>query len=99
MLENALAKDPDNVDLEAALAAHLLRGIQTSWYGPDESAAAERKAQSLLERALEAELQYLPVLEGYCRFLTATNHFVESLVACAKALTFDPWNECASIKG
>jgi tetratricopeptide (TPR) repeat protein len=92
MLENALAKDPDNVDLEAALAAHLLRGIQTSWYGPDESAAAERKAQSLLERALEAELQYLPVLEGYCRFLTATNHFVESLVACAKSLTFDPWN-------
>jgi DNA-binding winged helix-turn-helix (wHTH) protein/tetratricopeptide (TPR) repeat protein len=92
MLENALAKDPDNVDLEAALAAHLLRGIQTSWYDADKSAAAERKAQSLLERALEAEPQYLPVLEGYCRFLTATNHFVESLVACAKALTFDPWN-------
>jgi tetratricopeptide (TPR) repeat protein len=49
-------------------------------------------ARCSLSAALEAELQYLPVLEGYCRFLTATNHFVESLVACAKALTFDPWN-------
>ena len=92
MLEDALAKDPDNVDLESALAAHLLRGIQTAWYSPADSEAAERKAQSLLERALQAEPQYLPVLESYCRFQTATNHFVESLVACANALTFDPWN-------
>ena len=29
MLEKAIAAEPDNVDLEAALAAHLLRGIQT----------------------------------------------------------------------
>ena len=92
MLEDALAKDPDNVDLELALAAHLLRGIQSAWYSPADSEAAEHKAQSLLERALQAEPQYLPVLESYCRFQTATNHFVESLVACANALTFDPWN-------
>jgi DNA-binding winged helix-turn-helix (wHTH) protein/tetratricopeptide (TPR) repeat protein/TolB-like protein len=92
MLENALAKDPDNIDLESALAAHLLRGIQTVWYSPADSEAAERKARSLLERALQTEPQYLPVLENYCRFQTATNHFVESLVACANALTFDPWN-------
>jgi tetratricopeptide (TPR) repeat protein len=32
------------------------------------------------------------VLESYCRFMTATNHFVEALVACANALTFDPWD-------
>jgi DNA-binding winged helix-turn-helix (wHTH) protein/tetratricopeptide (TPR) repeat protein len=92
MLENALAKDPDNVDLEAALAGHLLRGLQSSWYGPDESAAVEQKAASLLERALRAEPEYLPVLESYCRFLAATNHYVESVVACANALAFDPWD-------
>ena len=92
MLEKGLAAEPDNVDLEAAAAANLLRGIQTAWYVGSEGEAAERRAQELLERALKAEPQYLPVLEGYCRFLTATNHFVESLVACANALTFDPWN-------
>ena len=92
MLANALAADPDNVDLEAALAGHLLRGIQSNWYSPADGAAAERKAQSLLERALHAEPEYLPALESYCRFLTATNRFVESSVACANALTFDPWD-------
>jgi tetratricopeptide (TPR) repeat protein len=92
LLENALANDPDNIDLEAALAGHLLRGIQSSWYSPADSDAAERRAQQLLERALHTEPKYLPVLESYCRFLTATNHFVESLVACANALTFDPWD-------
>jgi DNA-binding winged helix-turn-helix (wHTH) protein/tetratricopeptide (TPR) repeat protein/TolB-like protein len=92
MLENALAKDPDNVDLEAALAADLLRGIQTAWYIGADADTAEHKAQALLERAMRQEPQYLPVLESYCRFMTATNHFVESLVACANALTFDPWD-------
>jgi DNA-binding winged helix-turn-helix (wHTH) protein/tetratricopeptide (TPR) repeat protein len=95
MLEKALATDPDNVDLEAALAAHLLRGIQSAWYNPADVAATESSAQSLLERALRAKPTYLPVLEGYCRFLTATNHFVESLTACARTLTFDPWDGLA----
>ncbi len=92
MLEKALATNPDNVDLQAALAAQLLRGIQTDWYRADQAATAEHKAKDLLERAVRAEPNYLPVLEGYCRFLTATNHFVESLVACAKTLTVDPWD-------
>src|SRR6202023_3072363 len=52
-------------------------------------------AQAMLETALQAKPAYLPVLEGYCRFLTATNHFVESLIACAKTLTFDPWDGLA----
>ena len=95
MLEKALAAEPDNVDLEAALAAHLLRGIQLVWYNPADVPAAERSAQSMLERAQRAKPTYLPVLEGYCRFLTATNHFVESLVACGRVLTFDPWDGLA----
>jgi DNA-binding winged helix-turn-helix (wHTH) protein/tetratricopeptide (TPR) repeat protein len=95
MLEQALAAEPDNVDLQAALSAHLLRGIQSAWYNPADVAATESSAQSMLERALRAKPTYLPVLEGYCRFLAASNHFVESLVACAKALAFDPWNGIA----
>ncbi len=56
-------------------------------------------AQAMLEKALAAEPDnvptYLPVLEGYCRFLTATNDFAESLIACARILTFDPWDGLA----
>ncbi len=33
--------------------------------------------------------------EAYCRFLNATNEFVESLVACGRTLNFDPWNGLA----
>jgi DNA-binding winged helix-turn-helix (wHTH) protein/Flp pilus assembly protein TadD/TolB-like protein len=95
MLERALAADPDNVDLQATLAAHLLRGIQSVWYNPADVEATERSAQLMLERALRTKPTYLPVLEGYCRFLTATNHFVDSLVACARILTFDPWDGLA----
>jgi DNA-binding winged helix-turn-helix (wHTH) protein/tetratricopeptide (TPR) repeat protein len=95
MLEKALAADPDNVDLEVALAAQLLRGVQMVWYGADESGAAESKAQSMLERALRAKPNYIPVREAYCRLLVATNHFSEGLVACARTLSFDPWNGIA----
>jgi tetratricopeptide (TPR) repeat protein len=95
MLEKALAAEPDNVDLEAALAAHLLRGIQSAWYNPADVAATKRSAQSMLVRALRRKPTYLPVLEGYCRFLTATNDFAESLIACARILTFDPWDGLA----
>jgi DNA-binding winged helix-turn-helix (wHTH) protein/tetratricopeptide (TPR) repeat protein len=95
MLENALAQDPDNVDLKVALAAHLLRGFQMSWYSAADRAAAEDNAQAMLQRALRANPGYLPALEGYCRFLVATNRFVESMVACAQTLTFDPWSGMA----
>jgi DNA-binding winged helix-turn-helix (wHTH) protein/tetratricopeptide (TPR) repeat protein len=92
MLEKALADDPDNVDLGVALAALQLRGVQMLWYGPEQSIAAEKNAKATLERALRARPDSIPVLEAYCRFLNATNYFVESLVACARTLSFDPWN-------
>jgi tetratricopeptide (TPR) repeat protein len=74
------------------LAALQLRGIQMVWYGPEQSIAAEKNAKAALERALRARPDSIPVLEAYCRFLNATNYFVESLVACARTLSFDPWN-------
>jgi DNA-binding winged helix-turn-helix (wHTH) protein/tetratricopeptide (TPR) repeat protein len=93
MLEKALAGEPDNVDLEAALAAHLLRGVQMLWNNPANAPETERAVRSLLESALRRKPTYIPVLESYCRFLTATNQFVESLVACAKVLA--PWDGLA----
>jgi DNA-binding winged helix-turn-helix (wHTH) protein/tetratricopeptide (TPR) repeat protein len=95
MLEKALAGDPENVDLAVSLAALQLRGIQMVWYSPADSAAAETKARAILERALQVKPSSIPVLEAYCRFLNATNEFVESLVACARTLNFDPWNGLA----
>jgi DNA-binding winged helix-turn-helix (wHTH) protein/tetratricopeptide (TPR) repeat protein/TolB-like protein len=92
MLEKALVDNPENVELEVALAGLIMRGIQMEWHSPADRAAAESNARSMLERALRAKPNYLPVLEAYCRFLTATNHFADSLVTCARALTFDPWN-------
>ncbi len=95
MLEQALAAEPDSIDIAVALAALKLRGIQMVWYSPEDSARAESTAKAALERALKARPNHIPVLEAYCRFLNATNHFVESLVACARALSFDPWNGLA----
>jgi DNA-binding winged helix-turn-helix (wHTH) protein/tetratricopeptide (TPR) repeat protein len=95
MLEKAIADDPGNVDLEAAIAAHLLRGIQMVWYSRADVAATERTAQSLLEHALRTKPTYIPVLEAYCRLLNTTNQFIESLVACGRVLTFDPWDGLA----
>jgi DNA-binding winged helix-turn-helix (wHTH) protein/tetratricopeptide (TPR) repeat protein len=92
MVEKALSSDPDNVDLEVAFAALQLRGVQMAWYNPEESIAAEKNAQLMLERALRVKPNNIPVLEAYCRFLNATNQFVESLVACARTLAFDPWD-------
>lgn len=95
MLEKALAGDPDNVDLAVSLAALQLRGIQMVWYSPEESAAAQTNTRSILERALRVEPDSIAVLEAYCRFLNATNEFVDSLVACARTLNFDPWDGLA----
>lgn len=92
MLRQALAADPDNVDVAVEFAALQLRGIQLAWYRADEAVTAEANARAILERALQMRPDSIPVLETWCRFLTATNHFVEALVACARALSFDPWN-------
>jgi len=95
MLQNALAAEPDNLDLAVALAALQMRGIQMVWYSPDDATAAEAQAGVALERALRIKPNSIPVLETYCRFLSATNRFVESLVTCSRALSFDPWNGLA----
>jgi DNA-binding winged helix-turn-helix (wHTH) protein/tetratricopeptide (TPR) repeat protein len=95
MLRKALADNPDNVDVQAALAALQLRGIQMVWYKPEERETVRRSAQALMERVLRAKPTYVPVLESYCRLLSATNQFVDSLVACARVLSFDPWNGLA----
>jgi DNA-binding winged helix-turn-helix (wHTH) protein/tetratricopeptide (TPR) repeat protein len=95
MLEKALGDHPDNVDIQVALAALQLRGIQMVWYSPADAAAAEKNAKAMLERALRIRPVSIPVLQAYCRFLNATNEFTESLVACARTLAFDPWNGMA----
>lgn len=92
MLQKALADAPDNVDIAVALASLQLRGIQMVWFSPDQAIAVEAEASATLERALRARPNSIAVLETYCRFLSATNHFVESLVACARVLSFDPWH-------
>jgi DNA-binding winged helix-turn-helix (wHTH) protein/tetratricopeptide (TPR) repeat protein len=95
MLQNALAAEPDNLDIAVALAGLQMRGIQMVWFSPAEALAAEEQATATLERALRAKPNSIPVLEAYCRLLSATNRFVDSLVACARALNFDPWNGLA----
>ncbi|WP_448112337.1 tetratricopeptide repeat protein [Mesorhizobium amorphae] len=95
ILETNLAADPDNVDLQVALAALHLRGIQMTWYDQGETQAAEENARVLLEKALKGRPNNMAVLGAYCRFLTVTNQFSESLVACAKVLTVNPWDGMA----
>ena len=95
MLEKALAEQPGNTDVAVALAALKLRGIQLVWYGREERFGAEDSARSLLESALRARPNSLPVLDAYCRLLVATNQFVDGLVACARTLSFDPWDGMA----
>ena len=95
MLEKALAEDPGNVEVQVALAALLMRGVQMVWLRPADREASETKAERLLQQTLRAKPNYIPAHEAYCRFLNATNQFSASLVACAKALSFDPWNGIA----
>lgn len=95
ILEKNLSADPENVDLQVALAALHLRGVQMTWYDPAKSLAAEEDARVLLERALKARPNAVTILGAYCRFLTVTNQFSESLVACARVLTANPWDGTA----
>ncbi|MDO9412063.1 MAG: winged helix-turn-helix domain-containing protein [Pseudolabrys sp.] len=92
MLESAMAEHPDNVDLAVALAGLQMRGVQMAWYNAEDRTAAEKNTKLILERLLRAKPNHIQALESYCRFLNATNQFVESLVACARTLNFDPWN-------
>lgn len=95
MLQDALAADPENIDLAVALAGLQLRGIQMAWYSPQEAEAVKVKTEATLERALRVKPDHIPVSETYCRFLSATNRFVESLVECSRTLGQDPWNGLA----
>ena len=95
MLERALAEDPDHSEVQIALAALLMRGVQMVWLSPAERETAETKAEALLQQTLRAKPNHIPAHEAYCRFLNATNQFRASLVACARALSLDPWNGIA----
>lgn len=95
MLEKALASHPDDVDLMAALAGHMLRGTQTAWYDPADTDAVESRAQALLERAIQAKPHYIPALEAHCRLLTMAGQLPETLIACGRMLSLDPWHGIA----
>jgi DNA-binding winged helix-turn-helix (wHTH) protein/Flp pilus assembly protein TadD len=95
MLERALAENPDDVEVQVALAALLMRGVQMAWLKGAERETAETKAEALLQQTLRAKPNHIPAHEAYCRFLNATNQFRASLVACARALSLDPWNGIA----
>lgn len=95
MLEKALADDAGNVDLQVALAAFQLRGIQMTWFPAEERETIENSIEVMMAQALLAQPDYIPVLETHCRFLVATNRFVEGLVACGKVLVHDPWDGIA----
>ena len=95
ILEKALADDPDNVDLQVALAGFQLRGVQMVWFPTAERETVENSVGTIMARALRARPDYIPVLETQCRFLSATNQFVESLVVCGKVLAHDPWDGLA----
>ncbi|MGX1787922.1 tetratricopeptide repeat protein [Bosea sp. NPDC055332] len=95
ILEKTLANDPDNVDLQVALAAFQLRGVQMAWFPTAERETLENSVGAIMARALRARPDYIPVLETQCRLLSATNQFIESLVACGKVRAHDPWNGIA----
>lgn len=92
LLEKAHAEKPDDVDIAAALSAHLMRGVATVWYPVSENDAIEQRARALLDKAVKQEPNYIPVLQAYCRLLQTINEFAETLVACQNALRFDPWD-------
>lgn len=92
MLEKALTEKPGDVDIAAALAGHLMRGVGMVWYPASENDAIEQRAKTLLAKAVKQEPNYVPVLQSYCRLLQTINEFAEALVACENALRFDPWD-------
>ncbi|TXI11604.1 MAG: tetratricopeptide repeat protein [Rhizobium sp.] len=95
MLERALTDDAGNVDLQIALAAFKLRGLQMTWFPEDERQVVVSGVGAIMKRTLDARPDYIPVLETQCRYLSTTNRFAESIVTCAKALSLDPWDGSA----
>lgn len=95
MLSEALAVEPDNIDLQVALAALQLRGLQMTWYDPDQRASVEDQAGELLESALQNRPRSIAALEAQCRLYSTTARYAESLVTCGQVLSFDPWNGTA----
>lgn len=95
MLQKAHAAKPDDVDIAAALSAHLMRGVALVWYPVSENNAIEQRAKTLLADAVKKEPNYIPVLQAYCRLLQTINEFSEALVACENALRFNPWDGLA----
>jgi len=95
MLQKAHTAKPDDVDIDAALSAHLMRGVALVWYPVAENEAIEQSARTLLEEALKKEPNYIPVLQAYCRLLQTINEFTDTLVACENTLRFNPWDGLA----
>lgn len=95
MLQKAHADKPGDVDIAAALSAHLMRGVAMVWYPSSENDAIEQRAKALLTDAVKKEPNYIPVLQAYCRLLQTINEFPEALVACENTLRFNPWDGLA----
>ena len=95
MLKTALAADRDNVDLAVGLASLQLRGVQMNWYPPADRDKAVANARRVLEHTLRVQPASAPALTTYCRLLESTNDFADSLVACARALAYNPWDGTA----
>lgn len=95
MLSAALGAEPDNIDLQVALAALQLRGLQMAWYDPDQRATVQDQAAHLLDSALQTRPGSIAALEAQCRLHSTAARYAESLVACGQVLRFDPWNGTA----
>ena len=95
ILKKALAADPDNIDLQVELAAFHLRWIEIAGISPEGPGTVEGSTRVVLERALQENPNSIPALEAYCRLLSTTNQFIESLLVCGKALAQNPWNGIA----
>lgn len=95
ILEKAVADDADNIDLQIAVAAFKLRGLQLAWFPAEERQLVVNGVGAIMKHVLHERPSYIPVLEAQCRYLSTANRYAESLVTCAKALALDPWNGSA----
>ncbi|RWA79179.1 hypothetical protein [Mesorhizobium sp.] len=76
ILEKTLADDPDNVDLQVALAAFQLRGIQMVWFPAAEREMVENRVGAIMARALRLgpiTFRRWKRSAGFCRRLTSSS--------------------------